>query len=88
MELLLVDRSDSERAQPMMRADGSPALVPVDAAAGLFEQIGRNTSYILHPEEIIASNFALLATGETRVPSPELLEAIRRVMTAHSRAPE
>lgn len=28
---------------------------------GFFEQVGRNTSYIIHPEEILADNFKLLA---------------------------
>ena len=48
---------------------------------GFYEQIGRNTQYIIHPEEILAENFAQLATGETG-PSPEvhrrLLDALQR----------
>jgi len=50
--------------------------------AGLFEQIGRNTRYLWHPEEILADNFALMVLGLQRgkppgVPSPEILERLR-----------
>jgi hypothetical protein len=48
--------------------------------SGFFEQIGRNTNYIIHPEEILAENFALLVTDKRDVPSPEILEKMRRVL--------
>jgi hypothetical protein len=41
---------------------------------GFHEQIGRNTGYIIHPEEVLADNFVLLVRRETDVPSPEILE--------------
>jgi hypothetical protein len=52
---------------------------------GLFEQIGRNTRYLWHPEEILADNFALIAIGLERgkppgVPSPEVLDRLRRLL--------
>lgn len=31
-----------------------------DETQGFFEQIGRNTNYIIHPEEVLADNFQLL----------------------------
>ena len=33
---------------------------------GFFEQVGRNTRYIIHPDEILADNFVLLAYRKTR----------------------
>jgi len=53
---------------------------------GLYEQIGRNTEYVIHPEEILADNFALLimlsATDTPpQVPSPEVLERMKRIMS-------
>jgi len=52
---------------------------------GLFEQIGRNTRYLWHPEEILADNFALMAIGLQRgkppeVPSPQVQERLRGCM--------
>ena len=32
-------------------------------SAGFFEQVGRNTGYIIHPDEILAENFVKLAIG-------------------------
>ena len=57
-----------------------PQLVDPSALSGFFEQVGRNTDYIIHPEEILAENFALLVTGATNLPSPEVIDKIRRVL--------
>ncbi len=64
------------------RADmRQPQLRETAELSGFVEQVGRNTGYIIHPEEILAENFAQLATGKTG-PSPEihqrLLEALQR----------
>lgn len=57
-------------------------LADPEQVSGFFEQVGRNTNYILHPEEILADNFALLMLNERNVPSPEILERIQRVLNA------
>ena len=59
--------------------------VKADELEGLFEQIGRNTNYLAHPEEIVADNFAILllqqiGAGPEKLPSPEVLERIRGVL--------
>lgn len=46
-------------------------------------QIGRNTAYIIHPEEILADNFAMLMTDKTDVPDPWVIEAIRAPLVAN-----
>jgi hypothetical protein len=43
------------------------------------DQIGRNTRYIIHAEEVLAENFAFLVTGET-VAEPQRVEALRRLL--------
>ncbi|HEV2430601.1 MAG TPA: hypothetical protein VGT43_03690 [Burkholderiales bacterium] len=52
---------------------------------GLREQVGNNTGYLIHPEEILADNFALLyreavSPGVARVRSPEILERMRNIL--------
>jgi hypothetical protein len=42
--------------------------------------VGRNTDYIIHPEEILAENFALLVLGAGNVPSPEVLTRMREAL--------
>jgi hypothetical protein len=80
---LLVDR---ERADCRVRA-GSAAETEVAPRElqGLFEQIGRNTQYLAHPEEILADNFFQLFVSTLRSPpgevrSPEILERMRAIL--------
>jgi hypothetical protein len=48
------------------------ALLDVNQVQGFYEQVGRNTEYIIHPEEILADNFKFLLVGRTNLPSPEI----------------
>ncbi len=68
-------------AVPVRAEVMQPQLRETAELSGFVEQIGRNTGYIIHPEEILAENFAQLATRKTG-PSPEihqrLLEALKR----------
>jgi hypothetical protein len=57
-----------------------PVLAAPEEVSGFFEQVGRNTNYFIHPEEILADNFALLILNEHNVPSPEILEKMRRIL--------
>jgi hypothetical protein len=60
--------------------EASNRVVPLKEGGGFFEQVGRNTNYVIHPEEILADNFALLVIGEAKVPSPEVLQRIETVL--------
>jgi hypothetical protein len=62
--------------------DAKPKLVEVSEVDGFFEGIGKNTEYIIHPEEILADNFVLLVNGKTDVKSPEVLRKMRGVLEA------
>jgi hypothetical protein len=79
-QFLVVEKDgDSEKLKPVM--DGSaPKLVGANQVSGFMEQIGRNTDYIIHPEEILADNFALLVLGQPDVPSPEILRKMKEVL--------
>ena len=59
----------------------SPLLAP-NEVGGFFEKVGRNTDYVIHPEEILADNFALLVLNERNPPSPKILEKMRNVLSA------
>ncbi len=77
---LIVERTPSfEKVTPVYN-DGSLFLVNPGQLTGLFEQIGRNTNYNIHPEEVLADNFALCMTGQTEVPSPDILEKIKSIL--------
>jgi hypothetical protein len=79
---LLVDR---EGGACRARAPGAGSAPESQDFEGLFEQVGRNTRYLWHPEEILADNFALLFIGLLRgsplaVPSPEIQERLRKIL--------
>ena len=52
----------------------------LDELQGIYEQVGRNTEYLIHPEEILADNFAYLFRPSPTLASPEVLERMRRIL--------
>jgi len=61
---------------------GSPKLITPQHPDYL-RQIGENTKYIIHPEEIIADNFAMMLT-DAQVKDPELITSIRSSIQLHT----
>ena len=45
-----------------------------------FQRVGRNTNYVIHPEEILADNFVLMVNRRYSVPNPEILEKIKKIL--------
>ena len=75
-EFLIVDRKGATVSAKATYKSSNPRLVPVGQVSGFYEQVGRNTKYIIHPEEILADNFTLLVLGKKDVPSPEILQRL------------
>jgi hypothetical protein len=74
--LIVTKNRNSDNAIPA-DAGKSPALLKVEQITGFFEQVGRNTGYIIHPEEILADNFTLLVQQVSDPPSPQILKKMR-----------
>ncbi len=71
------------------RKDGAPVdlrVVASNRVVGLERRAGENTVYNIHPEEILAENFALLATKLRNPLTPEVLDRIRAAF-AHAANP-
>lgn len=77
---LLVEPGRGNTAAEALRDDRGPRLVGLREVSGFFEQVGRNTDYIIHPEEILAENFALLVLGAGNAASPEVLTRMREAL--------
>lgn len=56
--------------------EGNSILHPVANVPGYLEAIGRNTGYIIHPEETLADNFVFLMLNKQDLPNPEIPERI------------
>lgn len=56
-------------------------MVGTDSVSGFYEQIGRNTGYIIHPEEISAEHFRILMTdADGDHDNPEFIEALKVIL--------
>lgn len=71
---------DPPRGVPDLDAAGAPILAKPEEAEGFFEQTGRNTGYLIHPEEILADNFEILVAGERRPPNPEVVRRLGTIL--------
>ena len=74
--LMAIDR---EIAKAILK-DGQPLLLKPDAVEGFYEQIGRNTSYIIHPEETLANNFVHLMSDRKSLANPEIPKKIEKLL--------
>lgn len=77
-QLLEVEQR-GDRWQAVLR-DGQPLVHDPASVPEFARQIGANTGYIIHPDEILAENFALLVEGTRNVPTPGILEAMRGLL--------
>lgn len=59
---------------------GKPVLFDPDSVPGYHEQIGRNTKYIIHPEEVLADNFVFLVDGRIDLPTPRVIEQMGKIL--------
>lgn len=61
------------RWRPLL-VDGEPVLLAPDQSKSFAEQIGQNTKYIIHPDEILADNFVHLILKTEKLASPQIVE--------------
>jgi Domain of unknown function (DUF4157) len=79
---LEVGRGEAAPAEPVL-AD-PPVLYDTRELQGFYDSVGRNTGYIIHAEEILASNYAQMVSG-IAPQSPQIQARMLEVMTARAR---
>jgi len=67
---------DNGICKPVIKADGSPSIYKHEEVPDFYEKVGHNTRFDIHPEEIIADNFAFLMMGTKDLINPEIPEEI------------
>jgi hypothetical protein len=75
------------RAKQPVLANGEVVLFDPAKVDGYHEQIGRNTKYIIHPEEVLADNFVLLLEGRIDLPTPRVIEEMGKILQANAGEP-
>ena len=61
------------RWRPLLK-EGEPILIDPAQSKSFADQIGQNTKYIIHPDEVLADNFVFLVMQTEKLPSPEIIE--------------
>ena len=66
--------------------DGKTLIYGIDEASDFYDLVGRNTGYVINPEECLADNFSIAVNGFRpsprlqELPNPEITEKIREVL--------
>lgn len=76
--LMVVEKRDG-KWQPATGGDG-PILLDPKQTPSYLEQIGKNTGYIIHPDEILADNFIQLVKENKNVATPKIIEQMESVL--------
>ena len=62
--------------KPVIRIDGSTSIFKHEDIPDFYKKVGYNTKFDIHPEEIIADNFAYLMMKTKNLTNPEIPEKI------------
>jgi hypothetical protein len=76
---LMVLTRDGQRWQPKL-IDGEPIVIDAKKEPAYFEKIGKNTNYVIHPDEILADNFVHLAMEDRDLMTPRIVEEMRAAL--------
>lgn len=76
--LLVVDKQEAKWRARMMGEQ--PVVLDPKKIENFFDQVGRNTSYIWHPDEILADNFVHLISGRQKLATPRVTEEMAKVL--------
>jgi len=76
---LAVARDNGPGRKPTLLKGAKPHLYSESELGGFFEQVGKNTDYTIHPEEILADNFSYLLFGIKELESPEIIDRMKKV---------
>ncbi len=63
-----------------LEKDGEPVVFDPRKLPAYLEKIGKNTTYIIHPDEILADNFVHLVLKSKDLESPQIVNDMRKVL--------
>jgi hypothetical protein len=69
---------------PRLRS-GKAWLLDPSGVPDYLNQIGRNTQYIIHPDEILADNFVFLIANRTNLATPRIVAEMKKVLLSGPR---
>lgn len=63
-----------------VQEDGKTVIYSIDQAEDFYGKVGKNTKYIINPEEILADNFAYMLIQKKDLPNPEIPQKIAAIL--------
>ncbi|MFL0354816.1 hypothetical protein [Xanthomarina sp. GH4-25] len=60
--------------------DEKPMIYSIQEVSDFFEQVGKNTNYLISPEEILAENFTHILLNKKDLPNPEIIDKIKKIL--------
>lgn len=78
--LLVVERDGDDWR--VVKESGQPVLLDPKETASFHQQIGSNTKYIIHPDEVLADNFMHLMMKKPGLPNPEIISQMAELLEA------
>jgi hypothetical protein len=81
-KLMVLEKHQDEKQQDKFvpkLVDGNPQFFSPSEATDYLQKIGRNTGYIIHPEEVLADNFSMLILGRA-VRDKWVIDAMRAAL--------
>jgi hypothetical protein len=79
-KLMLVEQVDG-RWRPV-EVDGRAVVFDPRTVKSFMDQIGGNTNYIIHPDEILADNFVHLALASEKLATPRIVSDMKKLLAA------
>jgi hypothetical protein len=76
---LMVMQKDDITWKPAENQGRAVVLDPAKTPS-FHKQIGSNTNYIIHPEEILADNFAFMVQEKANLPHPNIVKQLQKVL--------
>ncbi|MDG1438196.1 MAG: hypothetical protein P8P98_04410, partial [Emcibacteraceae bacterium] len=67
---------DNGICEPVLKANGKAQIYKHEDVPNFYDKVGRNTNFDIHPEEIIADNFAFLMMNKKDLIDPDIPEDI------------
>ena len=77
-KLMLVEQVDG-RWRPV-EVDGKAVVFDPKLVPSFMSQIGGNTNYIIHPDEIMADNFVHLVLANDKLATPQIVEDMKKLL--------
>lgn len=76
--LLVVEPRDGQLSAAMKGEQ--PVVLDPKGLDSFYSQIGRNTQYIIHPDEILADNFVCLVQQRENLKTPRVVQQMARIL--------